>query len=243
MRTRTGAALTAAALALGGCASAGHARPTAAPPVTVAAIGNQAPGPSASQQPSGHPVTSVAPAPTRPTAAPGPVLGGIKPAPPLPPGDSYVPDSFDRRARLPPGAVRVLSGHPSLVDGEWRLYAWRDSANHTCLHFAEQSAAGGGAGGTCAQKPPLDRSGDYSVDGRFLFGVAGANVTTVRVEHQDGAVEQFGTVSAPTYSVLFWAGEITSAPITRVAALDANGRVVAETTDNSDLNYQAPSGP
>jgi hypothetical protein len=171
------------------------------------------------------------------------VLGGIKPAPPLPPGDSYVPDIFDRRAHLPPGAVRVVSGHPSLVDGEWRLYAFRDSASHTCLQFAEQSAATGGAGTTCEQKPPLARAGDFSADGRFLFGLAGTNVTIVRVEHQDGAVEQFATVSAPTYSVLFWAGEITPAPITRVAALDANGRVVAETTDNADLNYKPPSGP
>lgn len=140
---------------------------------------------------------------------------------------------FDRKAHLPPGATRVVGGRNARV--EWRLYAYKDDGR-TCLHFASQSAANGGAGGTCDQRPPLDRSVSESSRGRFGWGLVSARAVKVRFEHGGGASETFDAVGSPGFAEKFYAGELAAAPITRIVAFDGNGKVVAERTDATTLN-------
>jgi hypothetical protein len=162
------------------------------------------------------------------------VLGGTKEAPPPPPGEGDgALDAFDRRAHLPEGAVRVASGRNA--QAEWRLYAFREDKK-TCVHFASQSAANGGAGGTCDQDLPLDLSVASSEHGRFAFGLVSPEAVVVRFEHADGGAAAFDTVAVAGYAPRFHAGELARTPLKRVVALDASGMVVAERTDMSDYN-------
>jgi hypothetical protein len=134
---------------------------------------------------------------------------------------------------VPDGATRVVSGRNA--QAEWRLYAYSEK-KRTCLHFADQSSTSGGAGGTCAQRPPLDRSLAESDRGRFAYGLVSAEVAQVRFEHTGGGTETFDAASSPGYADKFYAGEIAWTPLTRIVALDANGKVVAERTDTANLN-------
>jgi hypothetical protein len=78
---------------------------------------------------------------------------------------------------------------------------------------------------------------DIGSNGRFIFGLAAPSIATVRVEHNAGAPEVFKTAAATAYVEHFWAGEIVNpAPISRIVGLDADGAVVAQRTDNDNLN-------
>lgn len=160
-----------------------------------------------------------------------PEPGSAPPTREAPPDDRSGEDRFGRGT--PDGAVPVASGRTPAAT-EWRLYAFRDDGE-TCAHFAAMTqTAGGGATGSCSD-PPLDPSTMRIGKERFAFGMTSSEVARVRFEHAGGGAETFDAVTSP-YPERYFAGEIAGTPLTRIVALDARGRVVAERTDMARYN-------
>lgn len=232
-----------ARLASGGAAPPESSAPSGAGPDAASADGALAPGSRPAPSGSNTPAASSgagsvgsadpgAPGEAPPGWTPGPVLGGAQEAPPEPDENGRY-DDFDRWADPPPGAVRV-AGKTQTGDVEWALYAFRQGDN-PCLHFAVRGPATGSVGGGC-KEPPLGVSTSRSENGRFGFGLTSPEVAKVRFEHVDGATETFDTVTGKGYSERFFAGELAETPLTRVVALNSEGKVVAERTDMTAHN-------
>ncbi|MBW3667783.1 MAG: hypothetical protein KY443_01105 [Actinobacteria bacterium] len=121
---------------------------------------------------------------------------------------------------------------------EWQLHVSRSPEDETCLGFSLKTERGRSAGGVCGHRPPLAFSSNRSGELRFIWGVVTPKATSVRVEHAGGGAETLltATANARGFAEAFFAGEISQAPVTRVVALDASGREVAESRDVQRIN-------
>ena len=239
---------------LTGCGDGPDRRPEAAalgaPPPEVDGVGvataedQEAPAANAGDRPTQKSTSDTA-APAAGGGAAGssrtatgdnaPASGGPQPPPDTPvevddgPGSEPNPGDGSR----PPGAVRVASGQTN-ASTQWTLDAYRDDGE-TCGWFTVRPQAGGGGAAAGCGRPPLDPSTLRAGSERFAFGMTSSQVVRVRFEHAGGGSETFEPVASP-YSERFFGGEIAGTPLTRIVALDANGKVVAERTDMTAYN-------
>lgn len=141
-----------------------------------------------------------------------------------------------------PGGSPSVSGDPVLTKTtdryEWRVHVDRSPKDETCIHFLLKTETGRSGSGACHHRLPLGLSASRRGDLRFIWGIVSAKAASVRVEHGGGSVETLhpATATERGFVEAFFAGEISQVPVTRVVALDASGRVVAESRDVQNIN-------
>lgn len=134
------------------------------------------------------------------------------------------PGDFERL--FPLKGTRAATGRNDRA--EWRIYVSRKD-DKTCVDFwiMNMDYTRGG-GGSCSLAMPLDMSSSQGAWSRHFSGVTAPEAVKVRFEHTVGPPETINTVAVTGFAERFFVVEVSHAALTRVAALDVKGGVVAE---------------